>query len=287
VPMLYGMLYSSTDDWKKERGWIIRFLSDGLVNTEDWRVFQRRHTWDLLASLFQSSESDHPLRNGILEVLANLTCNSQAATSLVLRSALLTWIEMQITLSREEGVAWIKILENVLTVTDSSKLEVSTNGDWRSVIFRCLLLLLDHSKPSQNSALLFLASPVILRLTLLPGRSISGLPMLLQHCVSALERLETSLDLTQRGDASTPQKLRRAPPHRAPGLHDLNDADDDVLAWGETVEHLWRVSMALEVKSAAWDFLTSRLLIWRSVRGEEDTVVGEWARTQVILNLAT
>lgn len=68
VPMLYGMLYSSTADWKKERGWIIRFLSDGLVNTEDWRVFQRRHTWDLLASLFQSSESDHALRNGILEV---------------------------------------------------------------------------------------------------------------------------------------------------------------------------------------------------------------------------
>lgn len=163
VPLLYSMLYSSTDDWKKERAWIVRFLSDGLMNTEDWRVFQRRHTWDLLASLFQSSESDHALRNGILEVitsfgrdsrfltsllqvLANLTCNSQATTSLVLRSALLTWIEMQITVSREEGVAWVKILENILTVTDPCKLEASTNGDWRSAISRCLLLLLGPSK---------------------------------------------------------------------------------------------------------------------------------------------
>lgn len=68
IPMLYGMLYSSSDAWKKERGWIIRFLSDGMVSTNDWRVLKRRHTWDLLASLYQSSADDRALRNGILEV---------------------------------------------------------------------------------------------------------------------------------------------------------------------------------------------------------------------------
>jgi len=67
--MLYNMLYSSSDDWKKERGWIIRFLSDGMMSSEDWRVLKRRHTWDLLASLFQSSESDRTLRKGIFEVI--------------------------------------------------------------------------------------------------------------------------------------------------------------------------------------------------------------------------
>lgn len=73
VPMLYGMLYSSSDDWKKERGWIIRSLSDGMISTDDWRVFKRRHTWELLASLLQSSEDDVALRNGILEVGATFT----------------------------------------------------------------------------------------------------------------------------------------------------------------------------------------------------------------------
>ena len=68
VPMLYGMLYSSSDDWKKEREWIIRFLSDGMVSTEDWRVLKQRHTWDLLATLYQSSQSDIILRQSILEV---------------------------------------------------------------------------------------------------------------------------------------------------------------------------------------------------------------------------
>lgn len=71
VPMLYTMLYnSSDDDWKKERTWIIKFLADGMVGSEDWKILRRRHTWDLLASLFQS-ESDTGsagLRAGILEV---------------------------------------------------------------------------------------------------------------------------------------------------------------------------------------------------------------------------
>jgi nucleolar pre-ribosomal-associated protein 1 len=69
VPMLYGMLYSSSDEWKKERAWIIRFLADGMLSNADWQVFKRRHTWDLLASLFQSLEDkDRGLRKGILEV---------------------------------------------------------------------------------------------------------------------------------------------------------------------------------------------------------------------------
>lgn len=46
---------------------MLRFLADGLRSTQDWRVFKRRRTWDLLASMFQSSR-DRALRKGILEV---------------------------------------------------------------------------------------------------------------------------------------------------------------------------------------------------------------------------
>lgn len=68
VPMLFGMLYSSSDDWKKERAWIVRFLSDGIIGNEEWQIMKRRHTWDLLASLFQSEERDRMLRRSVLEV---------------------------------------------------------------------------------------------------------------------------------------------------------------------------------------------------------------------------
>jgi nucleolar pre-ribosomal-associated protein 1 len=78
VPMLYSMLYGSSDDWKKERGWIIRFLSDGMMSTEDWKVLKRRHTWELLSSLVQSSTRDQALRRAVLEVGgANTLVNSE------------------------------------------------------------------------------------------------------------------------------------------------------------------------------------------------------------------
>lgn len=68
VPMLFSMLYSNSDDWRKERHWIIRYLANGMASSEDWRVLKRRHTWDLLASLFQSAEANSTLRKAIFEV---------------------------------------------------------------------------------------------------------------------------------------------------------------------------------------------------------------------------
>lgn len=162
VPMLFGMLYSSSDEWKKERGWIVRFLSDGMVSSEEWKVMKRRHTWDLLASLFQS-EGDHILKRGILEVgvtstspaetlnfwllqlLANLTCNVRATTSLVMKSSLLSWIEIQLCYARgDELIAWIKILENIIVVVNPMRIETPTHGEWRSIMGRCILSIL-HS----------------------------------------------------------------------------------------------------------------------------------------------
>lgn len=68
VPMLFGMFYSSsTEQWKKERGWIVKFLSDGMQGGLEWRVLKRRFTWDLVASRFEN-EVDRITRKSILEV---------------------------------------------------------------------------------------------------------------------------------------------------------------------------------------------------------------------------
>lgn len=68
VPLLYAMLYSNSDDWKKQRAWIIKFIGDGLNSEQDWDVMKTRHTWDLLASIFQLSRQDVVMRQIILEV---------------------------------------------------------------------------------------------------------------------------------------------------------------------------------------------------------------------------
>lgn len=68
MPMLYTSLYSSSDDWRRERNWIVRFLADGTNNTADWSMFKKKHTWDILATLFQESMHEPGLRLMILQV---------------------------------------------------------------------------------------------------------------------------------------------------------------------------------------------------------------------------
>ncbi|KAH7907124.1 ribosome 60S biogenesis N-terminal-domain-containing protein [Hygrophoropsis aurantiaca] len=286
VPMLYSMLYSNSDDWKKERSWIIRFLSDGAMSTGDWKILKRRHTWDLLASLFQHSERDQLLRSGILEILANLTCNTQATVSLILKSALLSWIEIQLqTCKQQEASAWLKIVENILIVGDIPKLERSTSGEWRAVLCRCVSLILE-TETGSSIPILKLAVSCILRLSLLEGPK-QHLSTVIADALRYLERLEGSIDYHSNCHAGMLVDVpsRRLPaPHHAHGLHDPLLIVDPLLSWGEAVEELWRASMTLHEQWIGWDSLTSRLLIWRGLVGEDGSSVGEWARKEVVGN---
>ncbi|KAI5117575.1 hypothetical protein M0805_005637 [Coniferiporia weirii] len=260
VPMLYGLLYSSSDEWKKERGWMVKFLADGMSSSEDWRLLKRRHTWDLLASLFQGSYNDRPLRHGILEVLANLTCHTQATTSLVLKSSLLQWIEMQLlTVKNDENVAWARIIENVLVVVDTEKIEQATNGEWQAVLLRCLTSLLRDA----DITLLHLLTRSMTRLN--------------------SERLGHS-SIVRRALELAIARLTEYEKNSTLGLHQL-PSEDNLETWGKVVESLWVVSMTHEVKGVVWDQLTSRLLLWRANRGESESSIGEWARKQVVAML--
>ena len=69
IPMFLGMLYSGSDEnWRRERVWMIRFLTDGMAGAQDWKTLRKRHAWDLVASMFQGFSQDHTIRNVILEV---------------------------------------------------------------------------------------------------------------------------------------------------------------------------------------------------------------------------
>ena len=41
----------------------------------------------------------------------------------------------------DEGLLWLRVLENILDVVDPSKLESATGGEWRAAIGRCIALL--------------------------------------------------------------------------------------------------------------------------------------------------
>ncbi|KAJ4475724.1 hypothetical protein J3R30DRAFT_3706325 [Lentinula aciculospora] len=282
VPLLFGMLYSSAEDHgKKDRAWIIRMLADGMQSSADWRVFKRRHTWDLLASVFQSEEKERALRRGVLEVLANLTSIPEAVMSLLLKSNLLAWIEMQlITPQEEEGLAWLKILENILVVSHPDKMEVATGGEWRACLVRCLLLLLDACKSVHTFPVFDLITGIMLRIALLSGSSPSQMSKLLTRCISVIKDQERNGTLLSAAPSSLSfsGQLFEAP-HSAFKLFEVPTLSVGALyeAQCESVEQLWRVAMLVDVgqKLPAWDELTSLLLILRAHKGKH-SIVGEW-----------
>jgi nucleolar pre-ribosomal-associated protein 1 len=51
----------------------------------------------------------------------------------------------------DEGLIWMKVLENILDVVDPVKLESATGGEWRAAIERCMTLLQGESGAYMSS----------------------------------------------------------------------------------------------------------------------------------------
>ncbi|GAA6025207.1 hypothetical protein JCM11491_004864 [Sporobolomyces phaffii] len=127
VPMFYTMMYSSkADEWaaspREERGWMVRYLTEGLVRTQDWKIYRRRQVFELVASLFHSSRQDAPLRKLILEFMIRATLIPTAARELLSRNGLVGWIAAQTPLDSTERRLMATILANVARVMSFDKL---------------------------------------------------------------------------------------------------------------------------------------------------------------------
>ncbi|KAL5508633.1 hypothetical protein ACEPAH_6252 [Sanghuangporus vaninii] len=280
VPLLYGMLYSSTDIWRKERGWIVRFLADSILNSDDWSIVKRRHTWDLLASMFQGSYVDGTLRHSILEVLANLTCHTRATNALVYRSSLIHWIEIQLlTMKHDESIAWVKILENISLIADQNQLGQVTNSELQNGLIRCLMRLTPHS----DIGLLRLISRVQLRLNnerLSDGALRNAMDLGLERLRAFEDSHGVPMSVCLPCTENTKRQL--LPPHPNVGLHQPV-FENNLETWGRAVENMWSVSLRNGADGPAWDQLTSRLLLWRALAGDMKSPLGEWARTQTLM----
>ncbi|EIW68969.1 hypothetical protein TREMEDRAFT_73980 [Tremella mesenterica DSM 1558] len=121
VPLLFGMLYASGDFHKRERTWIIRFLRDGVSTAHDWKILQRRNTFTLLSTIYQSS-LDPSLRRLILQAMESMTLIPIAAKSLIFRNGIIPWLSIQWTLGNgsslrsieEERSTFLRLVENLM-----------------------------------------------------------------------------------------------------------------------------------------------------------------------------
>ncbi|ORX86349.1 hypothetical protein BCR32DRAFT_290074 [Anaeromyces robustus] len=97
IPLLYNLLYSSSDNYKQERIWILKLLSSGFQDKDDFKPYRRRHVSNLLNSLFHSNLSDISIRKYIIEIFLKLSSNSSIIVDLIIQYGLLSWIQSSLT----------------------------------------------------------------------------------------------------------------------------------------------------------------------------------------------
>ncbi|KAK7108871.1 nucleolar pre-ribosomal-associated protein 1-like [Littorina saxatilis] len=89
VPEFYHFFNSPKP---KERQWILQLLQDGLRETSDHRLFQRRYVYKLIMCYANSSLSDQQTRRESVKVLVKASTIATVAKDLVTKHGLLPWL---------------------------------------------------------------------------------------------------------------------------------------------------------------------------------------------------
>ncbi|CAG2193882.1 URB1 [Mytilus edulis] len=92
VPEFYKLFNSSTLEYKEERGWILSLLLDGLRETADYRVFEKRYTFKLLLSFFDTAISDSSSQGLVLKILNRACQEKTVALDLTRNHGIVTWL---------------------------------------------------------------------------------------------------------------------------------------------------------------------------------------------------
>jgi nucleolar pre-ribosomal-associated protein 1 len=228
-----------------------------------------------------------------------------------------------------ETIQWFKTFENIIVVVDPVKLENASVGGWRRTLVRCMQLVVNGWKTrckllsssftflshmrfrctATDWKTLYLASRVVLRLAHLPGPPLRNMPQLLKELTTHLQTVEQAKPIEipelEYGYMAIKEPAV-AIPHRSSTLLNIipphgeqeKDRQENLVQWGKTVEHLFRLCMLLpgEKRPEAWDQLTPRMLVWRSLIGPrvgataggvgDETTFGsevtEWVRREVV-----
>ncbi|KAK4329709.1 hypothetical protein RTBOTA2_005661 [Rhodotorula toruloides] len=205
VPLFYNMLYSSnTDEFaaapREERAWMVRYLTEGLVRSQDWKIYRRRQVFELLASLFEASRQDPPLRKLVLKFLIRATSIPTAARELLSRNGLLGWLSSQLPLDIAERRLFLHVVcsmaqvvpwDKMAGVADVVEAMVNAVGPDVTAVDAATLLdlirhIVTHLSPSSTSS--------------------SLLPFILSRLSDTLQALSTTLD-TPSASSSVPQRF--------------------------------------------------------------------------------
>ncbi|CAD6972911.1 unnamed protein product [Tilletia controversa] len=144
VPMLYNMLSSSSDSSAREREWILRFLRDCIRSGGrlEWRIFKRRHVWELICSLYTSQNKSEARNGTVRELMLAVAQLPSAARELLGKKQVLSWVNQAIALEqRPKSVGapfWLRFTATLLENKTTDEIEKLTQGFWSAAVISVL-----------------------------------------------------------------------------------------------------------------------------------------------------
>ncbi|XP_052239266.1 nucleolar pre-ribosomal-associated protein 1-like isoform X2 [Dreissena polymorpha] len=92
VPEFFKLFNSSAFQHKEEQGWILSLLVDGLRETADYRIFQKRFTFKLVQGFYDSSTADYQQQLQVLQLLMAACKERSVVIDLLQTHGFLVWL---------------------------------------------------------------------------------------------------------------------------------------------------------------------------------------------------
>ncbi|KTW32504.1 uncharacterized protein T551_00594 [Pneumocystis jirovecii RU7] len=101
VPMFY-IFWSGSCNYYKQSNWLISFLNFGLRTLMDYKIYKKRHIFELLCCLFSSELATSEIRFRIINLFSSALDIYQVNLSLVRDYGIVSWVEQQIVICNDK-----------------------------------------------------------------------------------------------------------------------------------------------------------------------------------------
>ncbi|PMD62487.1 uncharacterized protein K444DRAFT_525099 [Hyaloscypha bicolor E] len=129
IPLMFKILDESPsldDAHYMEMGWLLAYMHVGLRTQADMTIYRKRHVFEKLFSIYNSTYLAPGLRDKILKIIFRAMSIEGGSTTLITRFSAMTWLQAQVSLGA--GIPLKVLMETMLESCDQQRVRNWSKG---------------------------------------------------------------------------------------------------------------------------------------------------------------
>jgi nucleolar pre-ribosomal-associated protein 1 len=129
IPLMFKILDESPsldDAHYMEMGWLLAYMHVGLRTQADMAIYRKRHVFEKLFSIYNSTYLAPGLRDKILKIIFRAISIEGGSTTLITRFSAMTWLQAQVSLGA--GIPLKVLMETMLESCDQQRVRNWSKG---------------------------------------------------------------------------------------------------------------------------------------------------------------